>query len=169
MLSYYLGLRPGAVELLTLNWENVKWDSQSIRVNSAHKGGPEKRDVPIHDDFVDLLRTWWKLDRKKGPIIHYHGHQIKTIQTSWAGALKRAKIKRRIRPYDMRHYFVTKALEEGADLKPLAEIVGSKPETLMRHYQHVTRNIHRVTVAKIPAINVPNLPEKRRKKKKKRK
>ena len=53
------------------------------------------------------------------------------------------------------HYFVTRALEESADIKALAEIVGFRPETLMRHYQHVTQKIHRKTVAKIPKLDVP--------------
>ena len=46
------------------------------------------------------------------------------------------KKKRRLRPYDIRQYFVTKALEEGADLKALPEIIGSRPETIMQHYFH---------------------------------
>ena len=71
----------------------------------------------------------------------------------WEGAMRRAGITRRIRPYDLRHNFVTKALEAGADPKALAEIVGSRPETLIRHYQHVTKKLHRETVAKIPALN----------------
>ena len=28
----------------------------------------------------------------------------------------------------------------------------SRPETLMRHYQHVSKKLHRETVAKIPAL-----------------
>ncbi len=56
LLSYYLGLRPGSVELLTLTWDNVNWDTKTILVESAHKGGPSKRSVPIHDDFFDLLK-----------------------------------------------------------------------------------------------------------------
>ncbi len=95
---------------------------------------------------------WYAEDKKKGHIVHYHGKPIKKIQTSWEGALSRAGITRRIRPYDLRHNFITQALADGADLKALSEIVGSRPETLMRHYQHVTRELHRQTVAKIPAL-----------------
>lgn len=156
LLSYYTGLRPGAVELLRLAWEDVFWESRVLLVISAQKGGIEKRLVPIHDEFMDVLKGWHREDEKKkySFIIHYHGRAIKKIQKSWEGALIRAKIKRRIRPYDLRHYFITKALEEGADIKALAEIVGSRPETLMRHYQHVTKELHRQTVKKIPPLNL---------------
>jgi integrase len=156
LLSYYLGLRPGSVELLTLTWDNVSWDTKTILVESAHKGGSSKRSVPIHDDFFDLLKQWYSEDKKRGYIVHYRGKPIKKIQTSWEGALKRAGITRRIRPYDIRHNFITQALADGADLKALSEIVGSRPETLMRHYQHVTRELHRQTVAKIPSLNLQN-------------
>ena len=66
--------------------------------------------------------------------------------------------RRRSRPYDLRHYFITKALEKGGDLKAFSEVVGSKPETIMRHYQHVTTALHRKTVSKIHPLPLPNLP-----------
>lgn len=121
---------------------------------SAHKGGPVSRDVPLHKNLLQEMKTWYQKDKKWGPIIHYHGHPIKKFQTSWKGALKRAGITRRLRPYDLRHFFffITHALENGADIKALSEIVGSRPETLMRHYQHVTTELHRKTIAKIPNL-----------------
>jgi len=151
-LSYYLGLRPGAVELLSLKWKQINWETKTILIVSAHKGGPEQRQVPLHDDFMKKLRQWYKEDKKRGYLIHYHGKPIKKIQTSWKGALKRAGITRRIRPYDMRHYFISRALENGADMKALSEIVGSRPETIMRHYQHVSTEMRRKTVAMIPKL-----------------
>ena len=57
--------------------------------------------------------------------------------------------------YDFRHRFVTTALEEGADMKALSEVVGSRPETLMRFYQHVARDVHRQTIEKMPDPPAP--------------
>jgi len=151
-LSYYLGLRPGAVELLTLSWDNVNFETMTIRVSSAHKGGPVARDVPIHPEFLSTLTKWGLKDGYRGPLINYRGKTIKSIWHGWKLTLKRAGIKRRLRPYDLRHRFVTRALEEGADMKALSEVVGSRPETLMRHYQHVSKEIHRQVVGKIPPI-----------------
>lgn len=153
-LSYYLGLRPGAVELLKLTWSDINWGSKTILVRSAHKGGPQRRHVPLHDELFKELKAWHKKDQQNGigHIIHYHGKPIKKIQSAWEGTLARAGITRRIRLYDLRHNFITQALEGGADVKALSEIVGSAPETIMRHYQHVTRKLHRKTVAKIPSL-----------------
>jgi len=151
-LSYYLGLRPGTVELLQLTWDDYDHVSQQILITSARKGGPGSRRVPVHPDLAPVLEKWRLEDEKTGPIIHYNGRPVKSLKKAWWGALDRAGITRRLRMYDLRHQFVTAALEHGADIKGLAEIVGSSPETLRRHYQHVTAEIHRQIIAKIPPI-----------------
>ena len=151
-LAYYIGLRPGSVELLSLTWEKVNWEAKTILIVSAHKGGPEQRQVPLHKDFIEQLRQWYKEDEKDGHIIHYNGKPIKAIKSAWKRTLERAKITRRIRPYDLRHNFITLALEDGADMKALSEIVGSRPETIMKYYQHVSKKLHRQTVEKVPPI-----------------
>lgn len=185
-LSWYLGLRPGAVELLSLNWETSvqapllpnPWDNKKtsdekyahidklvaadqlqaaalgvIRIKSAHKGGPALRDIHIHPGLFKHLAKWHRQDKGTGPLIHYHGHAITKIQKSWKGALIRAKITRRLRPYDLRHAFATMTLESGADIGAVAGIMGSSPETIRRHYQHVSRAITRATVEMIPELN----------------
>jgi len=151
-LSYYLGVRPGAVELLNLTWDAVNWDTNTIEVLSADKGGMDRRHVPIHEGFKAELKSWWKADKKTGPIIHYKKKPVKSLQTTWENTLTRAGIKRRLRPYDLRHNFITAALEEGADIGAVAAIVGSSPETLRRHYQHVTNRLRRQTVAMIKPL-----------------
>jgi hypothetical protein len=47
------------------------------------------------------------------------------------------------------------ALEACADIKALAEVAGSSPETLRKYYQHVSTELRRQTVAKIPEIPIP--------------
>jgi integrase len=140
-IAYYTGLRPGKIELLRIKWDAVLWDRNVIRVLSAKKGGPVLRDIPIHPEFLGLLKNWWDEDGKteNGPIIHYAGAGIiDNVLYSWKMAKKRAGITRRLPFYFLRHDFVTTALESGVDIKTLAEIVGSSPETLRRHYQHVS-------------------------------
>lgn len=160
-LSYYIGLRPGAVELLDITWADVNWSAATILVRSADKGGPRMRHVALHNDFIDELRQWYAADNKSGPVIHYRGRAIQKIGKAWQGTLKRAGITRRIRPYDLRHNFITQALEAGADIKALSQIVGSRPETIMRHYQHVSKKLHRDTVAKIPPLGIRKYPQKK--------
>jgi integrase len=150
-IAYYTGLRPGKIELLTIKWDSVLWDRNVIRVISAKKGGPLLRDIPIHPDFRLLLEAWWNEDNhtETGSIIHYRGNGItNNVDYSWRKAKKRSGINRRLPFYYLRHDFVTTALESGVDIKTLAEIVGSSPETLRKNYQHVSGE------AKILAIEV---------------
>lgn len=147
LLSYYLGLRPGATELLGLTWDDVRPDG-TILVRSAAKGGPGFRIVPVHKDLAAHLE-YWKADGERY-IIHYTGAPVGSLKRTWRNTLRRAGITRRLRMYDLRHHFVTVALENGMPIKAVSEIVGSRPETLMRHYQHVSSALHRSVVASIP-------------------
>jgi integrase len=156
-LAWFLGLRPGAVELLRLTWqESVNWNSRTILVISARKGGPAAGAVPIHPDFEEELRAWHKADDGKGPLVHYRGRAIRCLNKTWWRTPVSAGIRvldengrvdkgcsRHMRMYDFRHRFVAKALEHGADMKALSEVVGSKPESLMRFYQHVALSVYR--------------------------
>ena len=69
---------------------------------------------------------------------------------------KKAGITRRLRMYDPRHFFVTTAIEGGSDYKTLSEIVGSSPETLRRHYQHVSGAARISLIGRMPKINPPS-------------
>lgn len=161
MISYYTGLRPGAVELLRLTWSDVYWESETILIRSADKGGIKHRQIPIHPQLIQSLKEWWATDKKgSGPIVHIDGDPIKSIKTAWKGALRRADITRRLRPYDMRHKFVTESLERGDDIKTLAEIVGSSPRTLMANYQHVSNAMRRKTIAGIPPLELQKYTQK---------
>jgi len=154
LIAYYCGLRPGPVECYRLRWDMVDWNAATILITGAKKGGPSKRSVPIHPYLLPTLRAWFEADDERGIpwVVHWGGRPMKKISTVWEHTLAKAKITRRLRPYDIRHLFVTQALEGGADHKALAEIVGSKPETLMRFYQHVSGALHRRTVELIPPV-----------------
>lgn len=152
-LSWYTGLRPGAVELFALKWDSVLWESSVIRIVSAEKGGPGLRHVPIHPLLLDTLKSWYKVDDNTiGPIIHDKGRGIASLKKAWKIAKQKAGITRRLRLYDLRHFFVTTAIETGTDYKTLSEIVGSSPETFRKYYQHVS------SAAMVSAIgNMPDI------------
>ncbi|MDY6903717.1 MAG: site-specific integrase [Thermodesulfobacteriota bacterium] len=156
MLAYYTGLRPGNTELLRLRWHDVYWEPETILIKSAEKGGISYRQVPLHPECLQMMKIWYKEDGEipDQSIIHYHGKPVQSIKTAWRGALKRAKITRRIRPYDMRHKFITEALERGEDIKALSEIVGSSPKTLTTTYQHVSNAMRRKTIAGIRPLGI---------------
>ena len=84
----------------------------------------------------------------------FGGRPINSIKQSWKSAIEKAKVTRRIRPYDLRHRFVIKALQDGADIGILAEMVGCRLETLRKHYPHVTSAMHRNTMDQITDLGM---------------
>ena len=156
-LSYYTGLRPGVAELLRLRWTDIDWDLMVIFIQSARKGGPRSRSVPIHHSFAETLKSWWRDDRfGDGYIITYRGRPVKSLKTVFATAKKKAGITRRLPLYSFRHAFVSNLLAMGADLKVVSEIAGhSSPDTTMRIYQHTNLRFKHQEINKLPALVIP--------------
>jgi len=154
VLSYYTGIRPGASELLALEWAAVDWDAETLFVVSAKKHGPPHRTVPVHPDLFDLLNCWYEDDfPSPGPIIQYKGKPVGTLKRSWATAKRKAGVVRRLRLYDLRHAAITAMLDAGGDLKAVSEIAGhASPETTLRIYQHTSAALRRRAAAGHPGL-----------------
>jgi integrase len=160
LIMWHTGMRPGK-EMLSLSWEDIDLAGRSMRVVSARKGGPAIRIVPI-EGLHGHLERWFEQDRRafedqitSVALIHYRGQRIGSLKRAWSTAKMRAGITRKLRPYDLRHGFVTQALQSGEDLKSVSQIIGhSRPDTTLREYQHVTTEQHRKVVRNVPDLLV---------------
>jgi integrase len=168
-LAYYTGVRPGK-ELYSIRWSDVSWDEKYIMVISAKKGGLRVRHVPVHDDFYDVLLSWfesessWKwFDPEKHKvaelsIINYRGATVKSVKKAFNTAKLNAGITWRLRLYDFRHAAITNMLAGGADLKATSTIAGhTRTDTTTRTYQHAATQLHRAAINKIPKLRDPGL------------
>ncbi|CAB5112192.1 hypothetical protein D3OALGA1CA_5704 [Olavius algarvensis associated proteobacterium Delta 3] len=158
-LVYYAGIRPGPVELSELEWDNMDFERGTILIQSARKGGPEARIVPLTEDALKLFKCWYNEDKETAVpirnIIHYRGKPVKSIKRSWATAKRKAGITRKVKPYALRHAFATDALHEGGDgaLKAVSMALGhSRPDTTLKIYQHATTALVRNLVKRKPAL-----------------
>ena len=113
-----------------------------------------RREVPISPHIMPALNAWRKQDMKEGQeyVIHYGGKPVRSISKAWHGALRRAGISRRIRPYDLRHCFASTLLAEQADSKSVAEIMWHDVKMLLSTYQHIDRAQKRKAIDKMPNI-----------------
>jgi len=60
--------------------------------------------------------------------------RVGSLKTSWKSTLRRAKINRRLRLYDLRHFAITSMIRQG-DLKTVSQIAGhSREGTMFRVY-----------------------------------
>lgn len=166
-----LGLRVGPCELLKMRWTDVDFAKGIVLVKASRKNPAEPfREVPIMDSLMPLFRAWAEQDAADGEayVIHYDGKPIATIKTAWKSTLRRAGIKRRIRPYDLRHAFATDAIAGGADLGTVAKLLGhTSVQMVVKHYQHVATRQKKQAVEALPEVDAaalqyaaPGMPQK---------
>ncbi|MDD3814396.1 MAG: site-specific integrase [Desulfocapsaceae bacterium] len=156
LLSFFCGLRPGAVELLSLKWSAVNWSAMSITIISARKGGVMRREVPIHTGLP--LRQWFEADGedKERHIITWQGKAVKDIKHAFTRAKQRAGVGgRKIPMYAIRHSFVTTLLHMGVDLRTIADISGHDVNTMLKHYAHSMSASRQAAIAQLPEILHP--------------
>ena len=157
LLTYYTGARPGPSELFGLRWETVDLTNGWIQLLSAAKETSGWRPVPIHEELDLWLRQWMEMDSKKSTpwVIHYRGKPVGSIKKAWHKAKKDAQISRRIRPYDLRHAFVSSSLDAGADLQAISAVAGhSNVKTTLEHYRHIKSEMKRSAVSRLPGLQV---------------
>lgn len=168
-----LGLRVGSSELLRLKWADFDSSLESVRVTAARKN-PDRpwRDLFVREDLRPILAAWRAEDeaaRREAEgrgeataglyehVVNFRGRQVNSIKNGWRNTLRRAGIERRIRPYDLRHAFATYALDNGANLKAVAENMGhADVQMVLRHYGHVINGQRRDAMLKAP---LPSLPQ----------
>lgn len=152
MLGFYLGARVGPSELFRLRWEDFDLERGKVRIQNADKKRKTPwREIDLFAPLVPILRGW-QTDGCEYPI-HYLGKPVGHVKRAWASALADAGITRRIRPYDLRHAFATYALEAGADLKAVSEIMGHQSTAMVhRHYQHVLGNQRKAAIDGMPDL-----------------
>lgn len=158
LIAIFCGVRPGAVELLSLRWDDIDWTKATIYVRSAEKGGPRNRVVPLHDHLFECLNTWYEQDLsskyiegRPQLIVHWRGKGVDKLRRSWATAKRKASITRRLRMYDCRHAFATMLADQGHDLRTISELLGhSRPDTTARIYRHTSMGGKKAAISKLP-------------------
>lgn len=154
LLSFFLGLRPGAVELLSIRYSQINWSAMTLTVISAKKGGVERREVPIHPSLP--VREWYEADGGNidGHIITWRGKPVKSLKTAFNSAKKAAGVSgRKLTPYSLRHAFVTTLLHAGVDIHTIANISGHDVRTMLKHYAHSMDDVRQSAIDKLPALN----------------
>jgi integrase len=118
----------------------------------VHRGkGAKDRYVPIPQETLLLLRSYWKTHRN--PTLLFpalgRGHtggptatipmNRASVQGALSRAVKKAGIKKKISVHTLRHSYATHLLEQGVNIRTIQRYMGHKSlETTMR-YLHLTR------------------------------
>jgi integrase len=142
LLGAQTGLRPG--ELLGLSVEQVDFLRKTIRVDRQLRGGEivfepktaaSRRVVPIDEVTVDLLAAQLAAcPAGPGGLVFTRPDGIRPLSDretmrAWNAAVTAAGVGRRVRLHDMRHFYASVLIAEGADVKEVQARLGHKRAT----------------------------------------
>jgi len=131
-LAYATGLRSS--EVVSLKLTDIDSDRMVIRVEQGK--GRKDRYVILSPNFLELLREWWRVARKKGWMSHgqpwlfpgYRGQHTSARQLHRIVCLAaaRAGIAKRVGVHTLRHSFATHLLEQKTDIRIIQVLLGHK-------------------------------------------
>jgi integrase len=157
-IGWYTGARIGKVETYSLLWSSVDLQAGVLTIRGARKGGAAYRDVPIAAPLLEMMREWIKDGSMH--VVHFRGKPIENIGGAWRRAKERAKISRRLRPYDLRHSAASRMLEAGADLGSVASLLGNSPTMVLKTYQHLVNQQKVDAISKLGTLSSTQQEEK---------
>lgn len=167
ILMMLSGMGPG--EALALDWQHVDLEAGTLRVAQTldttarkivndTKRQSRKRTLPMVPEVRTMLRRRWLAKGRPETGLLFTASNGEPIDISnlrsreFKGALRRAGIARSVRMYDLRHGFATAALEAGADVRTVADLMGhSSTRTTLDVYSHVSDDRKRETAERIAA------------------
>jgi integrase len=148
------GARPGPSELFSLKMTDVDFKGEGIWITRRKTDSPRAL-LPLRLEFLARLKTLAEAEPGRTWLIEYEGEPVTTMKTAWKATKRRAGISRRLRPYDLRHWYATKMLTGGADIKAASELMGhASPRTTLATYYHLMEGQKR---AALDHLHVPDL------------
>ena len=150
-LMYATGLR--ASELINLKFADINFTSKSVRVYGK---GSKERIIPIHQNALHLLKTYWKIEmenhnsavKNNGKIfireyLFVNKNKLKLTRQGLWYILKQIAKKlgineNKITPHVLRHTFATHLLYNGVPLRHLQEMLGHSSISTTQIYTHLS-------------------------------
>ena len=163
LLELATGLRRG--EVLALQWGDLNLDTRELRIQrqvyrangelvvSVPKTKAALRTIVLPPALVDVLEEHRQHTNSRwmfpSPAKEDSPLDPATVRKRLQTILEHAGCKK-VRFHDLRHLFVTTALENGMDVKTLSTIIGHvSAKTTLNVYTHVTDEMRQTAAAKI--------------------
>ena len=149
-------------EILGLHKSQVDFIRNVIELLETKSGKP--RTIPIEPDLKAILQRLCEKAGENGYLFENKrtGKPIHDIKTAWYNALDDAKIAN-LRFHDLRHTFGTRAIDGGAPLSAVKEVMGHADVRTTMRYVHATDEGKRRAVeaaARGRRKSATNLPQK---------
>jgi integrase len=165
LIGLHTGLR--RTEILTLHKSQVDLARNIIELQAHQTKGKKFRAVPISETLRPLLVELCANVSASGYLFENPktGKPITDIKKGWAAALRNAGIAH-IRFHDIRHTFGTRAVDGGAPLSAVKDVMGHADIRTTMRYIHATDEGKRKAVEAAAKVRVSapasHLPHKKR-------
>ncbi|MBN1106584.1 MAG: site-specific integrase [Deltaproteobacteria bacterium] len=135
-LAYVTAMRRG--EIVGLRWVQVDLSNRVIHLEATSTKTQEKREVPLDDALVAMLR---QVPKTLGSphVFTYRGKHMRDIKKAFNMACARAGIKD-FRFHDLRHCAITNLRKAGVPDNVIMSISGHKTAAMFRRYDSVDRS-----------------------------
>lgn len=153
-------------ELVSLDVDQV--DAVGRTLASILGKGGTRRDVPLADETLRILRAWLRdRERLAGPdeqalLVHRDGRRmsVRAVQRLFMRWRAVMGTRKKLSPHAMRHSFVTVSLELGADVVVVSDLVAHADLRTTQLYVHLVDPRRRQAVERL-AVAIPKdlLPE----------
>jgi integrase len=141
-LALFTGMRRG--EVLGLAWERVD-RARGVVLLDVTKSG-RRREVPLNGRADAVLAR--RGSKSEGPV--FPSKRWDAYRTAWDLAVGRAKLDN-FRFHDLRHTFASWAVQGGATLQEVKDLLGHKSLAMTLRYGHLAPEHLRTAVARLDA------------------
>jgi len=131
-VAWNIPCRPGPSDLYALRFDkNVKWGREGIEVFHTKVG--KWAFIQLDGEFLRALAIREKI-HKSGRLIEYKGVPVDRLDTSLSTAAQKAGLAYAVRMYDIRHLWITTALDRGLEPSVIAYMAGTSVEMIHKNY-----------------------------------
>jgi len=137
-LAYSAGLRRGETQMIKL----TDIDSARMLVRVVQGKGKKDRQTILSPKVLDLLRTYYKIQRPKTFLFESQGKNgvplsDRTMDCIIKNSAAKAGIKKNISFHTLRHCFATHLLEKGVNIRIIQEFMGHVSLKTTAIYMHL--------------------------------
>src|SRR6266545_3501152 len=137
MTAYAAGLRTS--EVVKLHVKDI--DSRRMVIRVEQGKGQKDRYVMLSPKLLDLLRTWWRMERPTAWLFpgDRPGQSISkdAVEQACQKARRRCRIPKPITPHCLRHAFAVHLLETGTDVRTIQLLLGHRSLATTARYLRI--------------------------------
>jgi integrase/recombinase XerD len=152
MLVYSSGLRVG--EVVRLRIEDLDSVRKLIHVHTGK--GKKDRYTLLSESVLRVVEEYVGLYRPQGwlfaGMIPNHAYSIRSAQSVFGRAARKAGIHKHVTIHSLRHAFATHLLEQGVDIRVIQQLLGHASVKTTEVYTHVSKRI--LTKIRNPIENI---------------